>query len=121
MLAGQAFKVVDERTRTFRGGPMYYMERGLGSRGTAMCFTLLLLFTFGLAFVALQSFTAPSSLEEAFAIPVQVTGIAMTAIVAITIFADVQGLPRVTEIIVPVLALAPMAVALCVVGFNLVK
>src|SRR5690625_5741846 len=32
---GQAFKVVDERTATFRGGPMYYMERGLGSRGTA--------------------------------------------------------------------------------------
>src|SRR5690625_7157795 len=95
MLAGQAFKVVDERTRTFRGGPMYYMERGLGSRGTAMCFTLLLLFTFGLAFVALQSFTASSSLEEAFGIPVHVTGIAMTAIVAITIFGGVQRLSQI--------------------------
>ena len=118
---GQAFKVVDERTGTFRGGPMYYMERGLGSRGTAMCFTLLLLFTFGLAFVALQSFTASSSLEEAFGIPVHVTGIAMTTIVAITIFGGVQRLSRVTEIIVPVMAIAYVLVALWVVGLNLGK
>ncbi|HSH27729.1 MAG TPA: alanine:cation symporter family protein [Wenzhouxiangella sp.] len=66
---GQAFKTTDTGTSTYRGGPMYYMERGLGSRRLGMVFTLLLLFTFGLAFVALQSFTASSSLKEAFDIP----------------------------------------------------
>ncbi|MDZ7791953.1 MAG: alanine/glycine:cation symporter family protein [Xanthomonadales bacterium] len=99
-------------------GPPYYMERGLGSRKLGMIFTLLLLFTFGLAFVALQSFTASSSLDEAFDIPMHVTGIVMTIVVGLTIFGGVQRMSRVTEIIVPIMAVAYVLVALVVVGIN---
>jgi alanine or glycine:cation symporter, AGCS family len=115
----QAYKTRDHRTGTFRGGPMYYMQKGLGSRKLGMVFTLLLLFTFGLAFVALQSFTASSSLEEAFGIPVHVTGIALTIVIGFTIFGGVQRISRVTEIIVPLMAIAYLVVALGVVLFNL--
>ena len=115
----QAYKVRDQRTGTFRGGPMYYMQKGLGSRKLGMVFTLLLLFTFGLAFVALQSFTASSSLEEAFGIPVHVTGIVLTIVIGITIFGGVQRISRVTEIVVPLMAIAYLLVALGVVLFNL--
>lgn len=114
----QAFKTADFKTSTYRGGPMYYMERGLGSRKLGMVFTLLLLFTFGLAFVALQSFTASSSLEKAFGIPMVATGIVMTAVVGLTIFGGVQRISRVTEIIVPIMAVAYVIVALVVVGIN---
>jgi alanine or glycine:cation symporter, AGCS family len=115
----QAYKTRDHRTGTFRGGPMYYMQKGLGSRKLGMVFTLLLLFTFGLAFVALQSFTASSSLEEAFGIPVHITGIALTIVIGITIFGGVQRISRVTEIVVPVMAIAYLLVALGVVLFNI--
>jgi alanine or glycine:cation symporter, AGCS family len=114
----QAFKVADSKTSTFRGGPMYYMERGLGSRKLGMIFTLLLLFTFGLAFVALQSFTASSSLEQAFDIPMHITGIVMTIVVGLTIFGGVQRISRVTEIVVPVMAVAYVIVAVAIVGLN---
>ncbi len=114
----QAFKVADFKTSTFRGGPAYYMERGLGSRKLGMVFTLLLLFTFGLAFVALQSFTASSSLEEAFDIPMHITGIVMTAVVGLTIFGGVQRISRVTEIVVPIMAIAYVVVAVAIVGLN---
>ncbi|WP_376692274.1 alanine/glycine:cation symporter family protein [Wenzhouxiangella sp. EGI_FJ10409] len=114
----QAFKVADFKTSTFRGGPMYYMERGLGSRKLGMIFTLLLLFTFGLAFVALQSFTASSSLDEAFGIPMHITGIVMTVVVGLTIFGGVQRISRVTEVVVPIMAIAYVIVALGVVGLN---
>lgn len=115
----QAYKTRDPITGTFRGGPMYYIERGLGSRKLGMVFTLLLLFTFGLAFVALQSFTASSSLEGAFGIPVHVTGIVLTAVIGITIFGGVQRISRVTEVVVPVMAVAYILVALVVVAFNI--
>ncbi|NEZ03036.1 alanine:cation symporter family protein [Wenzhouxiangella sp. XN201] len=114
----QAFKVADFKSSTFRGGPMYYMERGLGSRKLGMIFTLLLLFTFGLAFVALQSFTASSSLEQAFDIPMHITGIVMTIVVGLTIFGGVQRISRVTEIVVPIMAVAYVIVAVAVVGLN---
>lgn len=116
---GQAFKTVDTRTGTFRGGPMYYMERGLGSRGLGMAFSVLLLVTFGLAFVAVQSFTASSSLKEAFGIPVGVSGVLMTLIVGVTVFGGVRRLSRVTEIIVPVMAIAYVAVVLLVVVLKI--
>jgi AGCS family alanine or glycine:cation symporter len=115
----QAFKVADFKTSTYRGGPMYYMERGLGSRKLGMVFTLLLLFTFGLAFVALQSFTASSSLQEAFDIPMYITGIVMTVVVGLTIFGGVQRISRVTEIVVPIMAVAYVIVAVGVVGLNI--
>lgn len=115
----QLYKTRDRRNSTYRGGPMYYMERGLGSRKLGMIFTLLLLFTFGLAFVALQSFTASSSLEEAFDIPVHVTGIVLTAVIALTIFGGVQRISRVTEIVVPIMAVGYIAVAVVVVGLNI--
>lgn len=114
----QAFKVSEFKTSTYRGGPAYYMERGLGSRKMGMVFTLLLLFTFGLAFVALQSFTASSSLEEAFDIPMHITGIVMTIVVGLTIFGGVQRMSRVTEVIVPIMAIAYVVIALAVVGIN---
>ncbi|TVS12692.1 MAG: alanine:cation symporter family protein [Wenzhouxiangella sp.] len=114
----QAYKTRDEKTGTFRGGPMYYIERGLGSRGLGMVFTLLLLVTFGLAFVALQSFTASSSLNEAFGIPTWVTGVVLTAVIGVTIFGGVQRISRVTEVIVPVMAVLYIAVALFVIVVN---
>ena len=114
----QAFKTRDPKTGTFRGGPMYYIERGLGSRKLGMVFTILLLGTFGLAFVALQSFTASSSLEEAFGVPTHVTGIGLTLIVAVTIFGGVQRISRMTEIIVPLMAVLYMLVAGGVILMN---
>jgi AGCS family alanine or glycine:cation symporter len=115
----QAFKTRDEKTGTFRGGPMYYIERGLGSRALGMVFTVLLLVTFGLAFVAFQSFTASSSLEEAFGIPTLVTGVALTVIAGLTIFGGVQRISRVTEVVVPLMALIYIAVALVVIALNI--
>ena len=115
----QAYKTRDHRTGTFRGGPMFYIQRALGSRALGMVFTLLLLFTFGLAFVALQSFTASSSLEGAFGIPAHVTGIVLTIVIGFTIFGGVQRISRVTEIVVPVMAVAYILVALVVVLFNI--
>lgn len=114
----QAYKTRDHVTGTFRGGPMYYIERGLGSRPLAMVFTLLLLVTFGLAFVALQSFTASTSLNQAFGIPTAVSGVVMALVVGFAIFGGVQRISRVTEIIVPIMAILYIGVTVAVVGMN---
>ncbi len=117
----QAYKTRDRKTGTFRGGPMYYIERGLGSRKLGLLFTLLLLVTFGLAFVALQSFTASSSLEEAFGVPPLVTGILLTVVIGFSIFGGVQRISRVTEIVVPVMAVVYIAVAGVVILLNIAQ
>ena len=50
----QIYKVKGERG-TFRGGPAFYMERGLGLRWMASLFSILLVLTFGFVFIAVQS------------------------------------------------------------------
>ncbi len=115
----QAYKTRDARTGTFRGGPMHYIERGLGSRSLGVVFSLLLLVTFGLAFVALQSFTASSSLNEAFGVPPWQTGAVLVALIGITIFGGVQRISRVTEVLVPVMATLYLSVALVVILMHL--
>lgn len=114
----QAYKTRDARTGVFRGGPMYYMERGVGSRAMGILFCVLLMVTFGLAFVSLQSFTAASSLNSAFGIPTWVSGALLCAIVGVTIFGGVRRISQVTEIIVPIMAVLYVSVALIVVALN---
>ncbi|MGY6553754.1 MAG: alanine/glycine:cation symporter family protein [Wenzhouxiangella sp.] len=114
----QAYKTRDSRTGVFRGGPMYYMERGVGSRAMGVIFCLLLMVTFGLAFVSLQSFTAASSLNAAFGIPTWVSGALLCAIVGVTIFGGVRRISQVTEVIVPIMAVLYVSVALVVVALN---
>ncbi len=115
---GQLYKVRTPEG-SFRGGPAYYITRGIGRRWLAIVFSILLLVTFGLAFVALQSFTASSSLAEAFGVPTLVSGLVMTAVVGVIIFGGVRRIAAITEIIVPLMAVAYILVALVVVAMNL--
>lgn len=116
----QAYKN-HEPDGTFRGGPAYYMIRGTGLRWLATVYTILLLITFGLAFAALQSFVASSSLEDAFGVPAWGTGIALTTIIGVIIFGGIKRIASVAEIIVPVMAVLYVAVALVVVILNFDK
>jgi len=109
----------NEPDGTYRGGPAYYMVRGAKKRWLATVYSVLLLITFGMAFVALQSFTASSSLQDAFGIPVEWTGIALTAVVGAVVFGGVKRIASVTEIVVPVMAVSYIIVAVIVVLLNL--
>jgi AGCS family alanine or glycine:cation symporter len=116
----QAFKN-NEPDGTYRGGPAYYMTRGLNMRWLAIVYSILLLVTFGMAFVALQSFTASSSLEDAFGIPTLWSGIALTTVVGLVIFGGVKRIASVTEVVVPLMAVSYIVIALVVVVLNFDK
>ncbi|MGB3231430.1 MAG: alanine:cation symporter family protein, partial [Mycobacterium sp.] len=51
---GQIFKVRSD-DGSFRGGPAFYIQRGLGSRAGGVVFAVLLIFTFGIAFNMVQA------------------------------------------------------------------
>ncbi|QVI20432.1 sodium:alanine symporter family protein [Nocardia tengchongensis] len=53
----QLYKVRDREPGTFRGGPAYYMERGLGRRWMGALFAVVITLTFGFVFNAVQSNT----------------------------------------------------------------
>jgi AGCS family alanine or glycine:cation symporter len=104
---------------TYRGGPAYYIERGLGQRWLAAVFSVLLLVTFGFGFNALQSYTVASSFQDAFAIPTWITGLGLVIVLGLIIFGGIKRIAAAAEIIVPVMAVGYIVVALLVIAYNL--
>lgn len=113
----QVYKVKDGDT--FRGGPAYYMEKALGQRKLGIIFSILLTLSFGFIFNAVQSNTIATSVGEAFHIEPYIIGIMLVVLTAMIIFGGVHRIVKVTQVLVPVMAVFYLAVALYVVVTNL--
>ncbi|AVK85623.1 sodium:alanine symporter family protein [Lysinibacillus sp. B2A1] len=113
----QVYKVKDGET--FRGGPAYYMEKALGQRKLGIIFSILLTLSFGFIFNAVQSNTIATSVGEAFGIRPWIIGAILVVLTAMIIFGGVQRIVKVTQVLVPVMAIFYLLVALYVVVTNL--
>ena len=113
----QVYKVRDGDT--FRGGPAYYMEKALGQRKLAIIFSILLTLSFGFIFNAVQSNTIATSVGEAFNIEPYIIGIILVVLTAMIIFGGVHRIVKVTQVLVPVMAIFYLLIALYVVATNI--
>ncbi len=114
----QTYKVRNE-DNTFRGGPAYYIEKGLGQRWLGIAFAICLILAFGLAFNAVQSNSIAAAFGAAFGTNNTWVGIALMVCVTPIIFGGMRSVARVAELIVPFMAMSYLAVALYVIGMNI--
>ncbi len=113
----QIYKVRDNKNG-YRGGPAYYMERGLKKRWMGITFSVLIITSFGLVFNSVQANTITFAFEEAFGVTRFYSGIGLTLITAVIIYGGVHRIAKVTEVLVPVMGVAYIGVALYVVVIN---
>ncbi|MGQ7960065.1 alanine/glycine:cation symporter family protein [Pseudomonas sp. SP16.1] len=106
---------------SYRGGPAFYIQHGLGQRWLGIVVSILLLVTFGFGFNAVQSFTVASSLHDTFGVPTLVSGVALTAVIGLIIFGGIQRIAKFADVLVPVMAFSYLAMALLVIGLNLAE
>ncbi|QGQ19898.1 amino acid carrier protein [Cellulomonas sp. JZ18] len=114
----QVFKVRAD-DGSYRGGPAYYIERGLGSRRWGVVFALLLVFTFGFAFNMVQANTIAVTFEASHGVPVAWTAVVLVVLAAPVLFGGVRRVARVAEVALPLMAGAYLLLALVVVLLNL--
>lgn len=112
----QVYKVRDGEQ--FRGGPAYYMEKALGTRKLGIVFAILLTLAFGFIFNSVQSNTIAQSFGDVFNIPDWSVGAALVLLTAVIIFGGVKRIARVTQVVVPIMAVAYILVALYIVIMN---
>ncbi|MCB0942023.1 MAG: alanine:cation symporter family protein [Mycobacterium sp.] len=115
---GQIFKVRAD-DGSFRGGPAFYIQRGLGSRAGGMLFAVLLVFTFGFAFNMLQANAISDVLNASHNIEVHWTTIGLVLLSAPVLFGGVKRVAKVAEFVLPVMALAYVTLALIIVAMNI--
>ncbi len=116
----QLYKTKDD-DGNYRGGPAYYMEKGLGMRWMGVLFSIFLIIAFGLVFNAVQANSIAGAMKTAFGLDEMYVGIGIVVLSAVVIFGGIKRIARTAELIVPVMALAYLALALFIMLTNLDK
>jgi alanine or glycine:cation symporter, AGCS family len=110
----QVFKVPNG-DGTFRGGPAYYMQYGLGARWMGILFSVFLVVSYPIAFNGVQSNTLAGAVEQVTGIDTAWTGFVTVVLVGLVIFGGIRRIARVAEIVVPFMAIAYLGMALWLV------
>ncbi|SDE43949.1 alanine/glycine:cation symporter family protein [Rhodococcus tukisamuensis] len=118
---GQLYKVPDKDS--YRGGPAYYMQYGLGKRWMGVIFAVVITVTYGFVFVAVQS----NSIADAVSTSVGtggdsvnvIVGVVVALLTAAVIFGGVRRISSVSQVVVPIVAGAYLLLGLTVVLLNI--
>ncbi|CAD7560908.1 Putative alanine/glycine transport protein [Citrobacter europaeus] len=100
----QLYKERDSKGQ-FRGGPAWYMARGLGMRWMGVLFAIFLLIAYGLIFNSVQANSVSRALTFAFDIPPLFSGITLAIVSLLAIVGGIKGVARLMQWFVPMMAL----------------
>ncbi|MCC2613018.1 alanine/glycine:cation symporter family protein [Neorhizobium petrolearium] len=109
----QLYKVKNEEGM-YRGGPAFYIARGLGAPWAGVIFSICLILSFGLVFNAVQANSIADAMQGAFGLPKVGVGIGLAILSGVVIFGGIRQIARVAEVIVPFMAIAYLLMAIYV-------
>lgn len=110
---GQIYK--EKIDGNYRGGPAYYILKGLKMKKYAIAFALVTIVALGLLMPGLQSNAICDAFGNAFGVAKPVTGGIIAVFLAFVIFGGVKRIAKVAEIIVPFMVLGYIIIALVVI------
>jgi alanine or glycine:cation symporter, AGCS family len=113
----QIYKV--KQDGEYRGGPAYYIEKGIGWKWYAVLFSLATLLAIGVLMPGIQSNSIALGLENAFGMNTTVTGLLLVVLLAVIIFGGVKRIAGVAAYVVPFMAIAYILLSLVIVGMNI--
>lgn len=116
----QVYKSKDENG--FRGGPAYFIEKGLGSRFFGKLFSVILIITYAYGFNGLQSHTMTSAFEiyfpDNFNSASIIIGIILSVVAFALFFSNSKSLGKVSSIIVPIMAFVYILLSAIAMAMN---
>lgn len=106
------------KDQNWHGGPMLYLRNGLGSRFLAGVFAVCcILASFGIGNMS-QCNSIAESLSGTFRVPPMITGIGTAVLLGTVMLGGLKRIARVTESLVPLMALFYMSGAVCVLVMH---
>lgn len=113
---------VRDKNGFMAGGPMYYIERGLGIKWLAKLFAL---FGVMVAFLGIGTFPQVNAIthamQDTFNIPILVTAIIVTLLVGLIILGGVKRIATASSVIVPFMAILYVTTSLIIILLNIEK
>jgi AGCS family alanine or glycine:cation symporter len=100
------------------GGPMYYIEKGLGWKWLAVIFAASASICALATGNSIQAFTVADQLGSDFAIPVWITGAVLAFTVGLVIIGGIRRIGKVTQVLTPMMTVIYVAGTLMIVFLN---
>jgi len=103
------------------GGPMYYIEKGLGKAWKPMAIffaVCAVVSSFGSG-NAVQSFTVADQFRSDFGIPGYITGLVLVTVVAMVILGGIKRIGKVTAKLAPIMAILYVLAAMAAIILNI--
>lgn len=130
-MLGQVYK--KEVDGQYRGGPAYYIEKGLGVKWYAILFAIVTILSTGLLLPGVQSNAVNGTMANAFDMPtttlavlgvdfpISWVGVIIVLLLGIIIIGGVKRLGKAAEFIVPFMAGAYILMSLVIVALNITQ
>jgi AGCS family alanine or glycine:cation symporter len=117
-LLGHKYREVDDEGQV-SGGPMYYLEKGLGQRWLGLLFAFFaMLASFGIGNMA-QANSVAEPVAAYFGIPKPITGLVLAVLVWLVIVGGIKRIGQVASKIVPFMSIIYVLGALGVILANI--
>ena len=114
---GQVYK--EQIANQYRGGPAFYIEKGLGMKWYALTFAFATILATGLLLPGVQANSIAEGLQTAVGIDRNVTAALLAIALGFIIFGGVKRIATFAEIIVPFMALGYIIVACVIIFLNI--
>jgi AGCS family alanine or glycine:cation symporter len=108
----------EDHNGQFRGGPAYYIEKGLRSPFFGGLFAVLSAVACGVLLPPIQGNSIAISCSQSFGLPAWVMGIVVATLLGMVIIGGVKRIANVAQIIAPMMALVYIVLAIVVLVVN---
>ncbi|MED3622855.1 alanine:cation symporter family protein [Bacillus thermocopriae] len=102
----------------YRGGPAFYIEKGLGWKWFGVIFAIATLLAMAVLMPGIQANSIAEGMKNAFGINNSITGLVVILLMGLIIFGGVKRIARVAELVVPFMALGYLLLALTIIAIN---
>jgi AGCS family alanine or glycine:cation symporter len=114
---GQVYK--EQINKEYRGGPAFYIEKGLGMKWYALTFAFATVLATGLLLPGVQANSIAEGLQTATGLDRNITAAGLAIVLAFIIFGGVKRIASFAEVVVPFMALGYILVAVVIILMNL--
>ncbi|NDV14158.1 alanine/glycine:cation symporter family protein [Crenobacter caeni] len=114
---GQVYK--EKLDGQFRGGPAFYIEKGLGIKWYAWLFAVVTVFACGVLLPGVQANSIGAGLEQAFGVAPTVTAAVLAMALGFIIFGGIKRIATFAGAVVPFMALGYITVACVILLLNI--
>lgn len=114
------YRLIDSRGE-MAGGPMYYIERGLGWKWLAITFALCGAITALFTGNVVQSQSIASALSSTFEVNAWITGVILALATGLVLIGGIRSIGNVTSYLVPIMALFYIVGSLIIIVLRIDK